>query len=269
MKRLFLSFLIISFLVSCKYKNVIFLETDELPSGASNFKYYSKVLTDTSFVFKIDDSFKLSLIGAKDRREYNNYSKVFYGDGEKIKRVENYKRDEFNSHIFYPFLIFDVEERDDSYVISVIKKEWDKDNNKVKDVNVSVEIVQKLSDIEFSDFLEKLKTGQEIKENIKLYFVAFDNESNKKIQSAIAADLSYVMLEGYAKGFEDKKIKLFFFEENRSFGGGIDLNKPYLIKSSYIKTEGEDIHLRFLSFINEEKKDNVGSKMEESVYGSK
>ncbi|HOM38686.1 MAG TPA: hypothetical protein PLQ48_05920 [Spirochaetota bacterium] len=268
MKKLLFFLLSIIIITSCKYKKTLFLELDDMPKNSNNFKYYHKTLTDVNSIFRLDESFKLSLIGSKDRSNFDSYSKVFYGESEKIVRVENYKRDSFNSHIFYPFLVFEIDENESSIIFNIIRKEWDIEANKIKDISSSIQIVPKLQDISFSDFITKINSGTEVKENIKLMFIAFNNENNRKQQEAIAADLNYIALEGYVKEFEEKKIKMFFFEENRG-QTGLEFDKPYPIKASYIKfDENGYINLRFISYFKPEDDNSAGKNMEESVYGS-
>lgn len=245
---------------SCARVSPVFLE-EKTGEDTTAFQYYSAVVGTWDELFKLDENFRKKQVGAKDREKYVAYSRISFDDKGIPKRIENYRQDSFNAHVYYPYQIFVIEPKENEYKVSQTLKRWE--NQMLVVESITVRAFEKSKDENFSAIMQAYATDTTSFENrfFVFNFIPEDNDANKKVQESVTADLNYIILEGFEEAHFNVRLRIFFFDALRSEAGLCPLGQTTRIRARFTKSTPGVLDFVFVEFVKEQKDSGVNSDM--------
>lgn len=238
--------------LACKRKASVFLE-EKAPEG-SNFQYYSTVVEKWEELFTLDENFRRKHIGIKDRENFTSYARISFDTTGIPTVVENYKKDTFNSHVYYPYLIYIIDKNEQGYQVKQIVKEWEK--QELVEKNITLRSFEKEQDGHYPDLIKSYAQSEDLKIYENRFFnfkmIAEDSDTNRRVIEAIAADQNFVVIEGFEEAHFNVRIRMFFYDALRTDAGFLALGNATPIRARFMRSTPEGFDFAFFEVLKEE-----------------
>jgi len=243
--------------LACKRKSYVFLE-EKAPEG-SNFQYYSTVVEKWEELFTLDENFRKKHIGLKDRENFTSYAKINFDETGTPTIIENYKQDSFNTHMYYPYLIYIIERNDQGYQVKQTIKEWEK--QELVEKNIAFRFFEKEKDGFYPDLIKTYNESGDLKPYENRFFnfkmIAEDSETNRRVIEAIAADKNFIIIEGFEEAHFNVRIRMFFYDALRTDAGFFALGNATPIRARFMRGTPEGFDFSFFKVLQEEEISDV------------
>lgn len=251
-------------LVFCTRHEQVFLEEDPIGDSVA---YFSATVNKPEEAYRIAELKTTREINRRARGALDSYVKVYLNkDGFPLK-IENYRRHDFNTHVYYPYLVFVIRDEGGSYAVDVVKKVWERE--KLVEQKDMVQLAKREG-----NFKELMRISLEDKNNKEILnffyrfkFVTLDNEQNRQVLTAIGfGDKTYIDLEGYNSEYPDVQIKMRFFLDKRSDAVNFQISQSVELRAKLIEFSDNSFLFEYVDVVTQEKKDDGTIKAME-IYG--
>ncbi|PKL15060.1 MAG: hypothetical protein CVV50_01345 [Spirochaetae bacterium HGW-Spirochaetae-6] len=256
---------VISFsLVFCTRQKQLFLEEDPIGDAVA---YFSATVNKPEEAYRIAELKTTREINRKVRGTLDAYVKVYLNKDGFPQKIENYRKHDFNTHIYYPYLIFVLRDEGGAYAVEVVKKVWE--NGKMVEQKDFVQLQKREGN--FKDLMRITLEDKENKEILNFFyrfkFVVQDNEINRQVLTAVGfGDKTYIDLEGYNSEYPDVEIKMRFFSDKRSDAVNFQINQGLEIRAKLIEFSDNLFLFEYVGVATAAKTDDGTIKAME-IYG--
>lgn len=267
-KKTLLGFFIF-FIFSCDKYSSQFLEEKPFTEKITP-QYFSKTVDSPSDISMVDEIFRKQIITIKDRARFSQYSKIYFDEDLTPVKIENYRRDSFNDHIYYPYLILKIEKNSEKVAVAATEKTWQ--NGQLITSSVKMNFFDKQTEGNLTNLIEafrKNKDSSEFANQIfRISFIADDTPENKNMQTRLTQNVNSLKITGKEIQASDVKINLFLFPPNLPDAAFVTINQASPVRVRFAKySPAEGIDFTYLGFdmekikaLEQEKKDKENQK---------
>lgn len=213
--------------------------------------YFTKTIDSPSDIFMIDETFRKSPIALKDRASHPKYSKMYFDEDFSPVKIENYTKDPFNNHIYYPYLILKIEKKEGKIAVAVTEKTWQ--NGQLIASSVKMHFFDRQTEGNLANLIEAFRKNADSNEFLNqifsISFIADDTAENKEIQTRVAANKPFIKMTGKYGDAPDIKMNVFFFSQSQPEAGLVPISQPIFLRVRFSKySQAEGIEFTYLGF---------------------
>lgn len=261
-KLLLMSVIVLIVFSGCKKFSYQFLE-EPAPAQKMDFYYFKEVVEEPDHILKLNDQFFKNSLKASNRSSYDKYSKIYFDSSKSVVKVENYRKDSFNSHLYYPYLVYVVSKKSQDVIVTEIKKAW-KDKKLVKTSVVMRNITKNETGKSFDDLVSAFKTGVVAQSYLDVQyefsFIPANTVANRKYYRQVDIYDPYYDINGTSPAVQKIAIKIRFSTDEFQDYNAMTLGQVNKVVARLRKTSSGFLEFTFIRFANAKVKNSEKKK---------